>query len=68
MNILNNHPKLKMSLKQFKVITLYNEKDGNREEIIRNRVNYITTPVQETEQSARRKRRPPTRNDDFLWE
>jgi hypothetical protein len=44
------------------------EMDGKTEEIIRNRDNHDTIRDQEREHISRRKRRLPSRNEDFLWE
>ena len=47
---------------------LHSGKDGNREDTTRSKENHVNNSGQETEYSTRRKRRPPTRDEDSLWE
>lgn len=47
---------------------LHSGKDGNREDTTRSKENHVNNPDQEIEYCTRRKRSPPTRNEEFLWE
>jgi hypothetical protein len=49
-----------LSFGRHKKTIVYNDSDNLRKVI-------ETTPDKETECSNKRKRRPPTRNEDFLW-
>jgi hypothetical protein len=73
-NTLHEHSRQESQDKNISNITLndntylHSGKDGNREDTTRSKENHVNNPGQEIEYCTRRKRRPPTRNVDFLWE
>jgi lysophospholipase L1-like esterase len=72
-NTLQEHSRQESQDKSTSNITLnentylHNGKERNREDPMRSKENHANNPGQELEYCNRRKRRPPTRNEDFLW-